>query len=47
MRLTWGSLESHLIYTHKGRMIRNETNQFHRKSVREYAEIIHILSQLY
>ena len=47
IRLAWGSLESHLIYTHSGRLIRDEDREFHKKCVEEYADIIKVLSQLY
>jgi len=45
--LAWGSLESHLVYTHKGKMTRDESHKFHRECVREYAVIINKLSKLY
>lgn len=50
IRLTWSSLESHLRYTHqalpKGLKDLNETNQWHKRCVKEYAEVIKILSEL-
>ena len=42
LRLVWDSLESHLDATHRGVDMR-----FHRQCVKEYAEVIHILSRLY
>jgi hypothetical protein len=47
IRLAWGSLESHLPYTHSGTMIRGEDSEFHKKCVQEYAEIISVLSKLF
>lgn len=50
IRLAWESLESHLIRTYQdGRESkkRGETVQFHKKCIREYAELIDILSRLY
>ena len=43
IRLTWGSLESHLDATHNV----SDEHDFHRKCVQEYAEVIKILSELY
>jgi hypothetical protein len=43
IRLTWGSLQSHLDATHD----LSHDRAFHRKCVQEYAEIIKILSELY
>lgn len=43
IRLTWSSLESHLQYTHKQS---SEGKTFHRKCVKEYSELINILSDL-
>jgi len=50
LELTWGSLESHLCGTHhkvtaaekKG----GESNAFHKKCCKEYAEVIKILCDL-
>ena len=47
IRLAWSSLESHLQYTHSGRLIRDEDRDFHKKCIEEYADIIKVLSQLY
>lgn len=49
MRLTWESLESHLKWTYapKEDMSSKETNAFHRKCVKDYAETMHLISQLY
>lgn len=43
IRLTWDSLESHLKYTH---VSTSEGYNFHIKCVKEYAEVIKILSEL-
>ena len=43
IRLTWGSLESHLDVTRD----LSHDRDFHRKCVQEYAEVIKILSALY
>lgn len=44
IRLAWGSLESHLRYTHE----KHEGGElFHKKCVKEYVEIISILTKLY
>ena len=45
IRLTWSSLESHLPYAAVEKDI--EKPKFHKKCVREYSEIIKILSELY
>lgn len=47
MNLVWESLDSHLEYTYKGKMIRDESHAFHIKAVKDYAEILFILSKLY
>ena len=47
IRLAWSSLESHLPYTHSGSMIRGEDHEFHKNCIKEYAEIISVLSKLY
>jgi hypothetical protein len=47
MRLVWASLETHLIYTHAGKLIRNETYDFHKKTVIEYVALLKLLSELY
>ena len=51
IRLTWSSLESHLKWTYAPidkhcREVEEEDNDFHKKCVKEYAEIIKILSDL-
>lgn len=46
IRLVWGSLESHLYFTHDGELARGENHKFHRDCVREYAEVIKILAGL-
>jgi hypothetical protein len=43
LRLTWDSLQSHLEYTYKKSW---EGKQFHKKAVKDYSEIISILSEL-
>lgn len=47
IRLAFESLESHLQYTHGGKMIRNENREFHKQCIRDYAYIIKVLSELY
>lgn len=46
IRLTWASAESHLRLVHERRP-RNESADFHKKAIREYLEILTILSKLY
>lgn len=50
MRLTWDSLQSHLVFTYspitKKEKKDGETNDFHKRCVREYAEVISILADL-
>jgi len=43
IRLTWTSLESHLYWTHSKS---SEGKQFHKRAIKEYVEIISILSEL-
>jgi hypothetical protein len=45
IRLAYSSLESHLPYTHKKHV--DGSMKFHRECIREYSEIISILSKLY
>ena len=50
IRLSYDSLESHLPYTHdckEGDLIRDETLEFHKTCIREYAQIIYLASKLY
>lgn len=47
IKLAYSSLESHLGYTHQEELNKGETNKFHQKCVKEYSEIIKILSELY
>lgn len=47
IRLAFSSLESHLQYTHGGRLVRNEDREFHKNCIKEYADIIKVLSELY
>lgn len=44
VRLVYSSLESHLLYTHRPS---SEGVRFHIRCVKEYAEILKILSDLY
>jgi hypothetical protein len=44
MRLAWSSLESHLQYTH-GR--HPDGKLHHKKCVKEYCELLRLLSELY
>ena len=50
-RLAWDSLESHLYYTYaklsKKSRKEGESYKFHKNCVKQYAEIIIILSKLY
>jgi hypothetical protein len=46
IRLVWGSLESHLYFTHDGELARGENHAFHKKCCAEYAEVIKILAGL-
>ena len=46
MKLTWASLASHLPYLQKGRG-KSEPPRFHKRAVREYAELLQILSKLF
>ena len=50
IRLSYDSLDTHLPYTHDckdGDLIRDETLEFHKQCVREYAQIIYLASRLY
>lgn len=47
IRNAWGSLDSHLKYTYKEGLEKPETNNFHKKCVKEYAELIADLASLY
>ncbi len=54
IRLAIDSLQTHLPYTHsnspqemKEMGVRRETPHFHKKCVREYAQVIHDLANLY
>lgn len=42
-RLIWSSLESHLKYTHSHS---SEGRDFHKKTTKEYARMMYILSKL-
>ena len=43
IRLTWGSLESHLLWTHRKS---SEGQKFHKRCVKDYAETLKILAEL-
>lgn len=47
--MIYGSLESHLLtpYYGKRKDLFEKDNKFHQQCVREYAEIIYLISQLY
>ena len=45
--LVCDSIVSHTAYCHGRPYQRRETNAFHRKTVREYVEVLSILSELY
>lgn len=47
IRQAWASLETHLKYTHEGKLIRGETHDFHKECVREYLEIMNEAAKLY
>ena len=55
IRLVWDSLQSHLPYTYeqqecvkcKQKFCKCDNYKFHKKSIEEYANLIHILSNLY
>lgn len=51
IRLVWSSLESHLEGAHRNLKLlekkNGESNKFHKQCVKEYAEVIKILSELY
>jgi hypothetical protein len=44
IRLVWDSMDSHLAYTYKKH---HDKSSFHKKCVREYAELIKILADLF
>jgi len=46
IRLVYASLESHLPYTYDNDLPEGETREFHKKAIREYADVIKILSDL-
>ena len=45
--LVYDSLESHLCYTYESDEGVKASKRFHKKCVKEYAEIIKLLTQLY
>lgn len=49
IRLVWSSLSSHLKYTHHKDACKKdwEGHEWHQACIREYAEVIKILSELY
>ena len=47
MEIIIDSLQSHLPYTHSGELIRGEDDAFHKTCVKEYCEVLKILSELY
>lgn len=50
IQTSYDSLVSHLPYTHDvapGDLIRDETIEFHKECIREYALIIYLASKLY
>lgn len=47
IRNVWGSLDSHLEYTYKKGLPKEESNAFHKKCVKEYAKLITDLASLY
>jgi len=48
IRLTWGSLQSHLEWTKEGRRRKIDgSTTFHKKCVKDYSRVMEILSQLY
>lgn len=44
LKLAWDSLQSHLNWTHH---ISSEGKIFHKKCVKQYAELMKLLSELY
>jgi ppGpp synthetase/RelA/SpoT-type nucleotidyltranferase len=47
MRNVWGSLDSHLKYTYKKGLPKEESNEFHKQCIREYSQAIKDISELY
>jgi hypothetical protein len=47
IKLTWSSLDSHLEWTYAKELGKGETNTFHRRCVRDYAETMYLVTQLY
>lgn len=45
LKLIWDSLQSHLEWTYK--KDKSEDPKFHKQCVKEYAELIKIISELY
>lgn len=43
----WSSLDSHLDPCHQKKLKKPEGNDFHKKCVKEYAELIVLLTKLY
>ena len=54
MRLVWDSLESHLPHTYgqrecvrcKAKLCKCDNSKFHKKTIKEYVELLTILSEL-
>lgn len=44
LRLVWGSLDSHLDFTFEKH---HDSKLFHKKTVKEYAKLIKLLTELY
>ena len=47
IRAVWSSLDSHLEHTNLGVIVGNDTDEFHKRCVREYAALIVLLTKLY
>lgn len=47
IRNIWGSLDSHLEYTYKKGLPKEESNEFHKQRIREYSQAIKDISELY
>ena len=47
MNIVWASLESHLLIPYIDKKYSDKDIKFHQQCVREYAELIKLLSELY
>ena len=50
LRMVWSSLESHLVYASKRQPCSRQEDgnpRFHQKVIREYAELLETITQLY